>query len=196
MQTTTTRTLTVAILIAATACGGGDDDDADSATQPAEQPAGASGDDAADDVETGDVDTGDDAGGSGDVVDPQPPGQALVSVDGREFTLTEPGGLACAVATDAITFSFRIGDNEITLGGGGNQTDGQWLGGLDLRIGNPDGEPGPIAYFPELPKHSDGMAVNGDSFSYSGPMLKQLPNDGTNPLPVDVGDGIVTLTCP
>lgn len=191
----TTRTLTATILLTAAACGGGDDasdaspesaEQTDSATSAASTDAGTTSDDENDDI----VD------GSNDVADPQPPGQATVSVDGREFTLTEPGGLACTVAPDSITFSFRLGDNEITLGGGGNQTDGQWLGGVDLRIANPEGEDGPITYFPELPKNSDGMAVSGNSFSYTGPMLKQLPNDGSNPMPVDVGNGIVTLTCP
>ena len=40
------------------------------------------------------------------------------------------------------------------------------------------------------------MAVDGDSFSYSGPMMKRPPNDGSNPPPVDVGDGLVSVTCP
>ena len=120
----------------------------------------------------------------------------MVSVEGNDFTLTEPGGLACTVAGDSVTFSFRLGDNEITLGGGANRTGDDWIGGLDLRVANPVGEPGPITYFNELPMNSAGMAVNGASFSYSGPMLKQLANDGSNPLPVDVGDGVISLTCP
>ena len=186
----TTRILTVAILLTATACGGGDDEGADASAQTADPSVSATGEDAAN------IETGGNGSRGRDVVDPQPPGQAMASVDGREFTLTEPGGLDCSVTDDAITFSFRLGDNEITLGGGGNQYDGEWLGGLDLRIANPGDEPGPIAYFPELPKNSDGMAVSGDSFSYSGPMLKQLPNDGSNPLPIDVGAGTITLTCP
>ncbi len=143
---------------------------------------------------------GGESGGSGTdgagVVDPQPPGQALVSVDGQEYVLTEPGALACTLADDAITFSFRIGDNEVTLGAGANETDGQWLGSVDLRVADPGGEPGPIAYFPDLVTNSGGVAIDGDSFSYSGPMQKQPANDGSNPPPVDVGDGLITITCP
>ena len=134
-------------------------------------------------------------GGGGAVVDPQPPGQAMVMVDGQEYTLNEPGAIACTIGQDAITFSFRIGDNEVTLGGGANQNDNEWLGGIDLRIANPAGEPGPINYSPDLAAHGDGIAVDGESMSYSGPMRKQPANDGSNPPPIDVGDGTISVTC-
>jgi hypothetical protein len=173
-----------------TACGG-DDDAADAPSEPT-----AAGDNSSGSA-GGDDGTGESGDGSGSaVVNPQPAGQALVSVDGQELTLTEPGALACTLVDDSITFSFRIGDNEITLGAGANRTDDQWYGSVDLRISNPTGEEGPITYFPELPANSSGMAVDGNSFSYSGPMLKQPPNDGSNPPPVDVSDGFISITCP
>ncbi len=119
----------------------------------------------------------------------------MAEVDGQTFTLTEPGALACSITKDAITISFRIGDNEITLGGGANRYDAGWLGSIDLRVANPDGEPGPISYFPDLAAHGDRIAIDGDSVSYVGPMQKQPPNDGTNPPPVDIGDGAISATC-
>ena len=180
--------LGTALVLALVACGGGDDG-AESSPGTA-----ANAQEVGDATGTDDVD--DSGGGTTGVTNVQPPGQATASVDGKDFTLTEKGALDCDVTDDAVTFSFRIGDNEITLGGGANRTDDDWLGGFDLRVANPDGEPGPIAYFAELPANSAGMTVSGDSFSYSGPMLKQLANDGSNPPPVDAGDGVVSLTCP
>lgn len=141
-------------------------------------------------------DGGSEAGSTGgSVANVQPPGQATAMVDGQEFTLTEPGALECSITQDAITISFRIGDNEVTLGGGANRYDDGWLGSLDVRIANPAGEPGPISYFPDLAAHGDGIAIDGDSMSYVGPMQKQPANDGTNPPPVDVGDGTISATC-
>lgn len=131
-----------------------------------------------------------------EVADPQLPGRAIVSVEGREFTLTEPGALDCTVTEDAVTFSFRIGDNEVTLGGGADHSDDVWLGSVEVRIADPGGEPGPITYFVTLPDESSGLAVDGDSFSYTGPLKKQPSNDGSNPVPVDAGLGLVSLTCP
>ena len=154
-----------------------------------------------DDASTSDSDSSSGDSGSqgapagGDVADRQPAGQATVTVDGQEFTLTEPGALECTVTPDAITFSFRIGDNEITLGAGANLYDAGWLGSIDLRIANPAGEAGPVNYFPDLATNGVGIVVDGDSMSYSGPMQKQPANDGTNPPPVDVGDGTISVTC-
>jgi hypothetical protein len=177
-------------VVGVTACGG-DDDASDAPSEPAAAGDDTSGSDSGEDGEGGNG-----AGSGGAVVSRQPAGQALVSVDGQEFTLTEPGALACTLTEDSITFSFRIGDNEVTLGAGANRTDDDWFGGVDVRVANPSGEDGPIAYFPELPANSSGMAVDGDSFSYSGPMLKQPPNDGSNPPPIDVGEGTISITCP
>lgn len=137
--------------------------------------------------------TGEASGGV--VVAPQPPGQAMVMVDGQEYTLTDPGAIACMIAQDSLTFSYRVGDNEVTLGGGANLYDTGWLGGIDLRVANPAGEPGPITYFPDLATHGDAVAIDGASMSYSGPMQKQPANDGSNPSPIDVGDGTISVTC-
>lgn len=170
-----TFTLIAAVVLVLAACS---DDAGDSATDTApgdEESQGAS------------------AGGS--VVNLQPPGQATVMVDGQEFTLTEPGALECSITQDAITISFRIGDNEVTLGGGANLYDAGWLGSVDLRVAIPAGEPGPISYFPDLAAHGDGIVIDGVSMSYVGPMQKQPANDGSNPPPVDVGQGTISATC-
>ena len=110
--------------------------------------------------------------------------------------MQEPGALACTIADDSITFSFRIGDNEVTLGAGANLYDTGWLGAITLTVGNPAGEAGPISYFPDLAANGGGLAIDGSSLSYSGPMQKQPANDGSNPPPVDVGDGVISVTCP
>lgn len=135
------------------------------------------------------------AGDEGDVVNPQPPGQANAVVDGLEYTLTEPGAVGCNIGGDSVAFSFRIGDNEVTLGGGASLSDGTWFGALELVVANPEGENGPISYYPDLSSDEDGLAVAGSSMSYSGPMLKQPAQDGSNPPPVDVGEGTISVTC-
>lgn len=165
------------------ACGGSSDDDgAGDGSQPT--------------VPTVPTDAGD-AGASpaGRVTDPQPPGQAKVVVDGREFTLTEPGAIGCSITDDSISFSFRTGDNEVTLGGGANLENVGWMGLIELVVANPDGENGPISYYPDLAASGGGVTVAGSSMSYAGAMLKQPAQDGTNPPPVEVGDGLVSVTC-
>lgn len=142
----------------------------------------------------GDSDAG--SAGGGGVVDAQPPGQAIASVDGQEFTLEVSPALDCAISEESITFAFWVGDNSVVLGGGANHYDDGWLGGIDLRIAEPEGEPGPVAYFPDLTVNGGGIAIDGDSMSYSGPLMKQPPNDGSNPPPEVVGDGTFSVTCP
>ncbi len=137
-----------------------------------------------------------DTSGADTIVDPQPPGTGYAAVDGLEFTLTEIGGLACTISQDAVTFSFIMGDNEVVIGGGANRYEDGWLGNIDLRVANPTDEPGPVSYYPDLMADGDGIAVNGSSMSYDGPMKKQPPNDGTNPAPVDAGTGTISVTCP
>ncbi len=138
--------------------------------------------------------------GSGfELVDPAPPGQATASVDGLDLTFELPGALACAISDDSITFSHRIGDNEVTLGAGINRVDEGWMGSIALTIANPEGEAGPIAYYLEPGQlgilDESLFAVDGESMSYSGPMLKQPANDGSLPPPVDVGTGTISATC-
>lgn len=174
------RNVVVALVVLGFAACGGDGEDGAAA------PAGADDDGSA----------GDAGSSGGEIADPQPAGQAFVSVDGMEYTLQEPGGVACTISDDAITYAFRIGDNEVTLGGGANLYDTGWLGNISLRIANPAGEDGPVTYFPDLSVDGDGLVVDGASSSYRGPMMKQPPNDGSNPPPVEVGDGVISVTCP
>lgn len=139
------------------------------------------------------------AGSSGAVIDPPAPGQATASVDGLDLTFELPGALACSIADDAITFSYRIGDNEVTLGAGANRVDGGWMGSIALNVANPASEAGPIAYYPTPGENGildeSLFAVDGASMSYSGPMLKQPANDGSLPPPVDAGTGTISATC-
>jgi hypothetical protein len=133
------------------------------------------------------------AGSTGDVVNPQPPGQAAASVDGQEFTFNTPGGLACSVTDEEWVFSFIIGDNEVTIGGGATNDGGDWWGSLSLRV---VGDDGTTEYVAKLLDNPTGIAVDGDSVSYSGPMEKYSPAPpGELPQPVDVGDGVFTATC-
>jgi hypothetical protein len=171
--------LLVSALVASVlaACGGSDSDDGADTTV---------GGDTANTVPSG----------GGTVVNPQPHGQAFASVDGQEFTFTEPGALDCNVEPDTLTFSFKIGDNEVTFGGGANLYDTGWLGSFDLNVANPENGPGPARYSPSLADNGDLIVIEGASMSYAGPMQLQPPNDGSNPPPVDAGDGIFSLTCP
>jgi hypothetical protein len=134
------------------------------------------------------------ASASGSLADKQPAGQAVASVDDLEYTFTNPGGVACTVADDEFSFSFIIGDNDVVIGGGGILGDDGWFTSPDLRIADPGGESGPVSYFPD-PARAE-VAVDGSSVSISGPFQKQPPNDGSNPPPVDVGEGFFSFTCP
>ncbi len=116
-----------------------------------------------------------------------------VSVDGQEFTLTGSPSLDCDIGPEAITFAFWVGDNSTTLGGGANLYDDGWLG--SIRLSTVDDEGLPVAYYPDDGAMDGGVAISGDSMSFSGPMLMQPPNDGTNPPPVQVGDGTISVTC-
>lgn len=176
------RTLTTLIALLLVACGGADagTTQASTATGNATPETTAPANSAA---------TG------GAVENKQPAGQATASVDGLEFTLTESPALTCAITDEAITFAFWIGDNEVTLGGGANLYDTGWLGAVTLTVANPDGEAGPITYYPDLAANGSTIAIDGSSMSYSGPMLKQPANDGSQPPPVDAGEGTFSVTC-
>jgi hypothetical protein len=176
-----TAIVTTLLLILA-ACGGGDGGDASADTDTVSGGTSAS--------------NGQDASsGGGDVVDPQPPGQAKVVVDGREYTLTESGNVDCSITAEAITFGFRIGDNEVTLGGGANLYDDGWSGAIDLTVWNPEGEDAPIDYSPDLVENANGITVDGASMSYSGPWKRNDPDDPGNLDGISVGDGTVSVTC-
>jgi hypothetical protein len=167
-----------------TGCGGGGED---SGTEPTTATLAATGS-----GETGDPTEDADTGGA----DVAAAGTARVVVEGYDITLDEQGALSCSITEESVTFSFRQGDNEITLGGGANRMDSGWLGSIDFRVADPEDEPGPVTYFPDLQANGSGLTVAGQSATYSGPLLKQPPNDGSNPEPVDAGDGTITATCP
>jgi hypothetical protein len=147
----------------------------------------------------GDPGGGDSGGGSGsvssNVVDRQEPGEGYASVAGREYNLVVSPALPCEITPEAVTFSFWVGDNSIVLGGGANLYDDGWLGSMQLTLFEPDGEEGPIYYYPDFTEHGDRIGIAGDSMSYSGPLLKQPANDGSNPPPVDAGNGTFSATC-
>lgn len=136
------------------------------------------------------------SGSSGNVIDPPPPGQATVSVDGLELTFEEPGAVPCSIADGEFGFSFRIGDNEITIGAGGTRFDEVgWGGSIMLVVANPEGEPGPVTYVVFLRDIDESdVAFDGSSMSYSGPMLKQTP--GSDPPGEEIGTGTISATCP
>jgi len=145
---------------------------------------------------SGEPDAGGDAPDSADQpVSPAAPGQATVAVDGQEWTLTEPGAIGCSIAEDMVSFSFVMGDNEVTLGGGANRSDGAWLGSIDLRVLGADTDLGPAAYYPDLAANGDAVTIDGERLTYAGPMLRQPPNDGSNPPPEDAGSGTISVTC-
>ena len=66
----------------------------------------------------GSDDDSNDSGASGNVVDRQPPGLGEASADRVEYMSDTPGGLACEVSDDELSFSYIIGGNEVVLGGG------------------------------------------------------------------------------
>ena len=171
----TTRALIVASALVLAGCGGGSSE--------------GDGDDG------GESSSGGAGSVSANVVDRQDAGEGYASVEGQEYELTESPALGCEVSPDAITFSFWVGDNSVVLGGGANRYDDGWLGNIELTVFEPVGQEGPIHYFAELDDLTRGIAIDGDSVSYSGRMMKQPPNDGSNPPPVDVGNGTFSVTC-
>ena len=136
---------------------------------------------------------GGDATAGGDVVNKQASGQGYASVDGVEYTFDTPGGQACRTAGDDFAFSYIIGDNEVVLGGGASISGGQWFGSLTLQV---FADNSATTYAALVVDNPDGIAVDGDSVSYSGPMEKTSPNpDGSLGDPVPVGDGVFSSTC-
>jgi hypothetical protein len=158
---------------------------------------GGAGTDAASDGSGGGVGApttaGGGAGSGGAIVDQQPPGTGFASVDGQEFTLQTPGGLACKVSDEEFTFSFIQGDNEVTIGGGASIQANGWFGSVSMRIVMDDGT---TEYAAQINDHPEAVAVDGSSVSYSGPMVKYLPAPpGELPDPIDIGDGVFSATC-
>ena len=168
---------------------------------------GACGDDAADTTPTSSSDvtpTDAEAVGSADVatsdestaVDAAPAGQAMATVDGREFSWDLPGAVPCDIQEGEFSFAFRSDANDTTLGGGGFRSDSDWGGEILITVPEPQGEIGVTQYFVNLAENGDGLDIRADGLTYSGPWMMRPPNDGSNPPPVDAGEGTLTLTCP
>jgi hypothetical protein len=190
--------IVVAVMLAvlSAACGGDDDSTASDIAPEADSDAtaGATDDGSAEPAAA----DGNEAGAS--VGDPPPPGMATASVDGLDLTFDVPNAVSpCSIADDSITFGFGVDGEEFTLAAGTIRVDGGWMGSIALDIANPDGEPGPIAYYPAPGENGvldeSLFAVDGSTMSYSGPMLKQPANDGSQPPPVEVGEGTIRATC-
>jgi hypothetical protein len=164
--------LPVASMLLVGACGGADpQESADGGGGDAMTPAATAA-------------SGGGGGSSGSVVNPQPPGQGAASVDGVEQTFTTPGGVACRTSAEEWSFSYIIGDNEVTMGGGASIQGGQWFGSLSMRVVTDDGT---TEYAAKINDNPDAVAVDGNSVSYSGPMVKYLPAaPGELPKPIDV----------
>jgi hypothetical protein len=177
-----------AVAFTLAACGGDDSSDAGGGTQATNTA------EVTTEAPDGGVSSGD-GGDAGTSVDAAPPGQALVAVDGQDFTFELPGAVACNIQEGEFGFSFRIGDNEITLGGGGFRSDSAWGGDISLHIPEPEGEVGVTQYFIDLAEHGDQLEINGNALAYSGPWMMRPPNDGSNPPPVEAGEGTLSVTC-
>lgn len=185
--------LIVALAVSLAACGG---DDGNGSAVPAEESSTTTSDTGSD----GGADDDSESDTSSGSIDNAPPsGQASASVDGQSFTFELPGALACSISDESLTYSYRIGDNEVTLGAGVNRVDNGWMGSISLTIANPAGEPGPIGYYPAPGDNGildeSLFTIDGDTALYEGPMLKQPANDGSQPPPVDVGTGTIVATC-
>lgn len=175
--------------LAGSACGG----DEAVTSEPSDKEPSAVG---SSDVDGNDSGSGD----SGGLIENAPAsGRATASVDGVDLTFDLPGALDCDISNESLTYSYRIGDNEVTLGAGVNRVDGGWMGSISMTIANPNGEPGPVAYY--TAPGDDGIldeslfTVEGSTAKYSGPMLKQPANDGSLPPPIEVGTGTLVATC-
>lgn len=124
------------------------------------------------------------------------PGSATARVDGRDFAW-ETVGTGCTIQEGEFSFGFSTSSDDTTLSGGGFFIDPGWGGQIVVRVPEPAGSEGITDYFIDLTAHgTSGLAISGSSLTYSGPFMKQPPQDGTNPAPVDAGEGTVGVTCP
>lgn len=177
----------VTMLVAGLALGacGGDDDDAEGETGSGEE------------TSVADSSSTDDDGG-GAVLDAAPAGEGTASVDGLDISfVTDVSNGNCLISDESITFGFAAADGVTTMAGGMNRSSGQWAGSILIRVPNPDGE-GFIQYYPATVEGGTlqgSIGVDGSSMVYSGPIEMQPVNDGSNPPPVDVGDGTISATC-
>ena len=135
------------------------------------------------------------------VIDPPPPGQATVSVDGQEFNFENLGSVKCTIEVGEFGFSFFIGDNEVTLGGGGFYSEEVgWGGSISMFVAGPpeEGQEGNSTYVVALPEVDEStLAFEKKSMSYSGPMERQFydPASESGSGVEEVGEGTISVTC-
>jgi hypothetical protein len=190
------RILSLGLMLVVSACGSGDaGGGADESSDPAGPGSTPAGGDASAPAESSGA-----GPGGGAVINPQPPGQASVSVDGVEYTFEGEILIVCSIG-DGFNYTFSAEDGRVTLAAGGQDLgDAGWGGSINFTVN--DEEPDPdsgelvfvkyVVFLPDV----DGstMAFDGNSMSFSGPMLKQTP--GSDPPGEDVGTGTVSVTCP
>ncbi len=173
------RLILIAILaMTVTACGG-------DGGEPSSQ-AGAS--DNGDDATTEESLSGD--GDAAGVIDAPPPGQATASVDGESYTFDVQGPVGCSITDSEFNFGFIIGDNDVSVGGGGTASESEWRGRIDLAVQEAEGI---TNYFADFASGDGGtVAVEGNSMSYSGPWQALRPGSSEAE---SVGDGTISVTC-
>lgn len=185
----------VALSLGFTACG---DDDGGSdpvagGNEPAITDGAGSGDGA------GDEPADEPAAPGAELTDPAPPGRAVAEVDGLTLDLEPLPTSPCSITADSITFAHANAAGDVTIAAGLNRVDGGWMGSIAITVFEPEGEAGPIAYYPAPGPNgvldASLFAVDGSSMAYTGPILKQPANDGSTPPPVDAGTGSVRATC-
>ena len=194
------KPVVVGVLVMVLTLGACGDDDGDSAASDSPSEVGGTEDAAPAEEDSAAPESSDESQAGAAPVDAPPPGTATASVDGLDLTFDVPNEFSpCSIGDDAITFGFGVDGEDYTLAAGANRVDGGWIGSIALDVANPDGEAGPIAYYPAPGENGvldDSLfTVDGSSMSYSGPMLKQPANDGSLPPPVSVGDGTIRATC-
>lgn len=186
-RTLTNRALVAIVMAAALvlgACGGNGSSEPPAASTQDEAPAAS-----------GNGEAGD-AGASDNNVDPVPAGQATASVDGHDFVWDLPGAVPCNIQDGEFSISFRTEADSTTLGAGGFHSNSGWGGDMVIEVPEPAGAVGVTQYFVNLTDNGDLLNIGANSLSYSGPWMMRPPNDGTNPPPVEVGSGTLSVTCP
>lgn len=164
--------MTIAAVLLVTACGGNGSTDE---TDPDETPSAV-----------GTEQSEDDSGG-GEVANQQPPGQAVVLMQGETYTLDTVGPVGCNIEGSSFDFSFLLGDNEVNLVGGGDASTSTFNFNLGIQA---DG--GITQYSADALRGDTGtLAVDGSSISYVGSM-SELVEGGERE---SVGEVTISATC-
>lgn len=188
-RTTRTLSLAIALVLAWTlASCGGDGDSGDDVEDPAgatEETEAGGGETMAEDADTAEPA----ADAPAAPADAPPAGQATIQVDGLDLTFDMAS--RCDVEDDEFGFGFAIGDNEITLSGGGFLADA-WNGNAILRIAESEDEPGPVQYTINITENVEGLQIGGGSVSWTGPVEKVPAGSGEGE---PVGEGTFAYSC-